>query len=116
MLQEVFIILGSPNTPTGELSVISKSRLNYCVHHYKLGNKVLCTGGWGPHFNTSEHPHAFYAKKYLIHAGGLIVPTIQLSFATLLCSVFALFIEQPWTLTAPSNQSICSLLALICVC
>ena len=66
MQQDVFIVLGSPNSSTGVLSKISKSRLNYCVSHFKNDNLVLCTGGWGPHFNTSEQPHASYEKKYLI--------------------------------------------------
>lgn len=69
MQQDVFIVLGSPNSPTGILSDISKSRLDYCVNQFKKDNLVLCTGGWGPHFNTSEHPHATFAKKYLIENG-----------------------------------------------
>ncbi|MDY7394166.1 YdcF family protein [Aureibaculum sp. 2210JD6-5] len=68
-MQEIFIILGSPNSPAGELSQISKSRLNCCVQHYKEGNLVLCTGGWGAHFNVAKKPHALFAKKYLVESG-----------------------------------------------
>lgn len=32
---------------------------------YSADKVVLCTGGWGPHFNTSEQAHASYAKAYL---------------------------------------------------
>ena len=69
MPEHVFIILGSPNSSQGALSAISKSRLNYCINHYQKGNLVVCTGGWGEHFNTSENPHALFAKKYLIENG-----------------------------------------------
>jgi len=62
---EVLIILGSPNSSLGELSSISKSRLDNCLSRYEKGKLVLCTGGWGAHFNTSPESHAAYAKKYL---------------------------------------------------
>lgn len=69
MVQKVLIVLGAPNSPNGELSDISKSRLNHCVHSFKKGNLVICTGGWGNHFNTSEFSHAFFAKNYLVKNG-----------------------------------------------
>tara|TARA_R110002126_G_scaffold181672_2_gene330481 strand:+ start:1569 stop:1733 length:165 start_codon:yes stop_codon:yes gene_type:complete len=54
MKKEVLVVLGSPNSPTGALSDISKSRLNFCLENYSEDQKVLCTGGWGDHFNTSN--------------------------------------------------------------
>jgi len=66
---EVLIVLGSPNSSFGELSDISKSRLNYCLSRYEKERLVLCTGGWGAHFNTSPESHAAYAKKYLLVNG-----------------------------------------------
>lgn len=69
MKKEVFIILGSPNSPSGRLSDISISRLNYCVNRYEKGNLIICTGGWGEHFNTSKSSHATFAKRYLIEKG-----------------------------------------------
>lgn len=66
---EIIIVLGSPNSPTGELSRTSKERLDHCLNCYKTGKPILCTGGWGDHFNTSPEPHATHAKKYLIAAG-----------------------------------------------
>lgn len=69
MKNEVLIVLGSPNSPAGELSEISKSRLDFCANIYSEGMLVLCTGGWGEHFNTAKEAHAFYAKKYLIKKG-----------------------------------------------
>jgi uncharacterized SAM-binding protein YcdF (DUF218 family) len=29
----------------------------------------VCTGGFGAHFNTTEKPHHFYARKYLVEKG-----------------------------------------------
>ncbi len=74
MKKEVLIVLGSPNSPSGKLSDISLSRLNYCVNHYQPGNLILCTGGWGAHFNTSEHAHASLARQYLIENDRLVYP------------------------------------------
>jgi len=67
--KEVLIILGSPNSPSGKLSDISISRLNYCIKRYQKGNLLLCTGGWGEHFNTSKNSHSTFAKQYLIEKG-----------------------------------------------
>lgn len=69
---DIIVVLGSPNSTTGELSTIAKSRLNHCANIYKTGMRVLCTGGWGEHFNTTETPHSDYAKNYLITKG---IPT-----------------------------------------
>ena len=69
MKKEVLVVLGSPNSPSGELSDISKSRLDYCRKMFTKGLLILCTGGWGPHFNTSDKPHAFYGKEYLMGNG-----------------------------------------------
>ena len=65
----ILVVLGSPNTPEGELSAISKSRLKYCKNIFTKGNLIVCTGGWGEHFNIAKHAHAYYAKTYLIKQG-----------------------------------------------
>ena len=49
MEKEVLVVLGSPNSPSGELSDISKSRLDCCRKMFSKGQLILCTGGWGPH-------------------------------------------------------------------
>ena len=69
MEKEVLVVLGSPNSPSGELSDISKSRLDCCRKMFTKGQLILCTGGWGPHFNISDKPHAFYGKEYLMVNG-----------------------------------------------
>lgn len=66
MKNEVLIVLGGPNDPTGKLSNIALDRLEECFTLYEKGKRILCTGGWGKHFNTSKEAHATYAKKYLI--------------------------------------------------
>ncbi|SNY95007.1 YdcF family protein [Flagellimonas pacifica] len=68
-IKNVLIVLGSPNSVSGELSSISKSRLDCCADLFKKKSLVLCTGGWGPNFNTAKHPHAHYAKAYLMKKG-----------------------------------------------
>lgn len=65
----VFVVLGSPNSPLGILSTISKNRLDYCLEHIQKEDVILCTGGWGPQFNTSEIAHETLAKEYLIANG-----------------------------------------------
>lgn len=69
MEQEILVVLGAPNSPTGALSTISKCRLDCCKKLFFPGRKVICTGGWGDHFNISSNPHAHYAKAYLIEQG-----------------------------------------------
>ncbi len=67
--KDVIVVLGSPNSNKGELGSIAKSRLDCCLDIYTKGKFVLCTGGWGEHFNTTETAHAVYAKNYLIQHG-----------------------------------------------
>jgi len=66
---EILAVLGSPNSPSGELSNISKSRLDLCKQIFNLNQLILLTGGWGKHFNISDNPHALYGKSYLINQG-----------------------------------------------
>ena len=53
-----------------------------------------------------------YAKKYLRTIKGLIIPTLQLSFATLLCLLSAVIFESPFSQALPSNNTLLSLFAL----
>ena len=64
------LVLGSPNSPTGELGPIAISRLQVCRQLYAHEpQKIVVTGGFGLHFNTSPRPHAFYLKQALLKAG-----------------------------------------------
>jgi uncharacterized SAM-binding protein YcdF (DUF218 family) len=66
---KILVVLGSPNSPEGKLSLVSHSRLDRCIEQYKPGIKIICTGGWGAHFNTSKYAHASLAKDYLMENG-----------------------------------------------
>lgn len=69
-MKEILIVLGSPNSSKGELLDIAIDRLNYCLNMFdKRKNLILCTGGFGKHFNTTETPHAKYAINYLMKCG-----------------------------------------------
>ena len=67
----IIIVLGAPNDEKGNLSDMALGRLNQAIHEYKCNKdyKILCTGGFGTHFNTTDKPHAFYAINYLIQQG-----------------------------------------------
>lgn len=67
----IIIILGSPNDEQGNLSDIAITRLNRGFLEYRKnkGYKILCTGGFGDHFNIADKPHAVYAMNYLLQKG-----------------------------------------------
>ena len=69
-MKEILIVLGSPNSDQGILEEIAVNRLNYCADIFdSKTNLVLCTGGFGEKFNTTNQPHAKYAMQYLMQAG-----------------------------------------------
>ncbi|MBE9464277.1 YdcF family protein [Dyadobacter subterraneus] len=64
---KIILVLGSPNEPDGTLSEMAKSRLKFCQNLYRSGTyKIVLTGGYGPHFNTTDKPHAYYLQQALI--------------------------------------------------
>jgi len=68
--KKCIIVLGSPNDKQGNLSPIALSRLKVAKGLYQTERSfVLCTGGFGPNFNVSKHPHALYAKNFLLANG-----------------------------------------------
>lgn len=67
---EVIVVLGSPNFPDGTLGPIALDRLQGCLSVFDSKKyKILCTGGFGSHFNTSPIAHANYLKNFLIEKG-----------------------------------------------
>lgn len=70
-MKSILLLLGSPNDNKGNLSQIAKDRNNCAYELYKSNNdiKLVCTGGFGEHFNTTNIPHAQYAKDALIQKG-----------------------------------------------
>jgi len=67
----IIIILGSPNDDQGNLSETATGRLAQGLVEFRRRKeyKILCTGGFGEHFNTTDKPHAFYAVRHLISEG-----------------------------------------------
>jgi uncharacterized SAM-binding protein YcdF (DUF218 family) len=77
---EVIVVLGSPNFPDGTLGPIAFDRLQGCLSIFDpIKHKILCTGGFGAHFNTSPMAHANYLKNFLIEKG--VPPTAFLPMA-----------------------------------
>ena len=71
MSGRIIVVLGATNSVDGKLSCTAIERVNTCAKLFTTGDLVLCTGGWGAHFNTSKKPHAYYAKEYLLKKGVL---------------------------------------------
>lgn len=67
----MIVVLGSPNSETGELSSIAKERCELALAEYakRPDWKFLLTGGYGAHFNTTDQPHAAYLKLYFVSRG-----------------------------------------------
>ena len=67
----MIVVLGSPNSEDGELYSIAKERCELALKQYARRSdwKLLLTGGYGAHFNTTNQPHAAYLKQYLVRRG-----------------------------------------------
>ncbi len=69
-MEKIVVVLGASNSAAGKLDEIALDRLNACAElNLNENNLILCTGGIGPHFNTTHTPHAEYAKAYLKSLG-----------------------------------------------
>jgi len=70
-MNNIILVLGAPNDAQGNLSQIAQDRLNcaYNLHRANADFKILCTGGFGAHFNITDKPHYFYAYKFLMEKG-----------------------------------------------
>lgn len=72
-IQVFILILGSPNDEAGNLSEMGKGRVRLGFETYRTlaGNdcRLLLTGGYGEHFNTTPQPHAYYTRKLLLEMG-----------------------------------------------
>lgn len=70
-VEGLIVILGSPNSDQGELYSIAKERCELALAEYAKRThwKILVTGGYGAHFNTTDRPHAEYLKHYLVNRG-----------------------------------------------
>jgi uncharacterized SAM-binding protein YcdF (DUF218 family) len=67
----MIVVLGSPNSEGGELYSSAKERCELALLEYAKRSawKLLLTGGYGAHFNTTDQPHAAYLRRYLVKRG-----------------------------------------------
>ena len=67
----MIVVLGSPNSENGELFSTAKERCELALAEYTKHSdwKILLTGGYGAHFNKTDHPHAEYLRRYLVKRG-----------------------------------------------
>ena len=65
------IVLGAPNDENGNLSSIALERCEQALKEYQRDPqaRILPTGGWGPHFNTTGKPHGHYVREHLKACG-----------------------------------------------
>ena len=70
-IDSLILVLGSPNDDDGNLSKMALARAKAALITYQKHPecKLLLTGGYGPGFNRTQKPHAFYLKKYLLSQG-----------------------------------------------
>jgi len=70
-VSEVIVLLGSPNSDEGELYSVARERCQRALKEYDRRHacKILPTGGFGAHFNTTDRPHAWYLKRWLVAHG-----------------------------------------------
>lgn len=68
---DVIVLLGSPNSEDGQLYSVALERCRRALqeYHRRAGSKIVPTGGFGAHFNTAHHPHAWYLKQWLVAHG-----------------------------------------------
>jgi len=72
-IENLIVVLGSPNDDEGCLSGIGMGRTELAYQTWKdlcdPNCKILLTGGYGEHFNRTLKPNAFYAMKRLLQLG-----------------------------------------------
>jgi uncharacterized SAM-binding protein YcdF (DUF218 family) len=71
MHRTAIVLLGATNDSEGHLSSLAKDRCQTAVTEYARhpGAKIIPTGGWGSHFNTTSKSHAYYLREHLKSLG-----------------------------------------------
>lgn len=110
-MKQIVLTLGAPNDEQGNLSSMAVDRLECTLGLYlhNDGVKILCTGGFGESFNTTNHPHAYYSKRFLIERG--VRESDFLEFALTTNTVEDFRMSKP--ITSGKGRICCSLLLLI---
>lgn len=83
-MNHIIMTLGGPNDDRGHLSRIALDRLEctYSLYTNNNNTRILCTGGFGDSFNRTPHPHAYYAKQYLMQRGVKEEDFLQFTLST----------------------------------
>ena len=70
-MNKTIVLLGASNDASGKLSQMAIDRLECAYSVYTSNNnvKIVCTGGFGEHFNTTNISHAEYLKQWLLLKG-----------------------------------------------
>jgi uncharacterized SAM-binding protein YcdF (DUF218 family) len=71
MHKTAIVLLGATNDSEGQLSSLAKERCQTAITEYAKhpGAKIIPTGGWGSHFNTTLKSHACYLREHLKSLG-----------------------------------------------
>ena len=71
LLQTLIIQLGAPNNVDGSLPDIAGSRCHATLNIWQQypDAAILCTGGYGAHFNQTDKPHWYWAQRELLRLG-----------------------------------------------
>jgi uncharacterized SAM-binding protein YcdF (DUF218 family) len=71
VVPSLLITLGAPNDMQGVLSPIALGRARAAIREYRRrpGCKLVVTGGYGKHFNTTDKPHAHHVTRFLLEGG-----------------------------------------------
>ena len=78
----VIIVLGSRNDEKGNLTPNARERAEKAIQVFRNNRnyKLLSTGGYGTHFNTTDKPHSWHIKQYLLSKGIMdtdILPLVE---------------------------------------
>ncbi len=102
----LIVVLGSPNDANGNLLPFAVSRCQQTFLSYQAFSEqeqcfILCTGGFGEHFNCTETAHGEYLKRYLINLGideNAFLPIVESRFtiedATMAKASFNMFRDE----------------------
>ena len=73
-MSKLAFILGAPNGIDGALSSISLRRIEAAIEQQRNEDDLVlfATGGFGPHFNTTDIPHRELVYRHLDKAGARI--------------------------------------------
>ena len=71
MENTAIVVLGALNDERGVLADLAKERCDQAISEFRrhAGSRMIPTGGWGQHFNTTAKPHSHYLREYLTAHG-----------------------------------------------